>query len=229
MHLTHSWSQYAVYAGLSLTREPVLSNTTHERLPDCLTGFQCSPRRDPISCIRLDPTPTRSTPLLDLTSPANTSARLAFDPDLRITSALEPVQAEAEHGAERSSGDGSDAEERCFDTSAGPCGRGGGADPRAELETDLAVEALLAAAAEMGAGGPGGTAGDGDTTILQVAPLTTMTSGSRQASVNPSHCPVSAVARLGQTHRGPPAFCPMPCRQGLTRFICDKQRHGSTF
>ena len=45
------------------------------------------------------------------------------------------------------------------------------ADPRTELDTDLAVEALLAAAAEMGAGGPGG-AGNHDVTLLQVKSLT---------------------------------------------------------
>ena len=79
------------------------------------------------------------------------------------------VQAEAEHAAERSSEDGSDADERYFGSSAAgrQQGLGQDPDPRAELETDLAVEALLAAAAEMGATGLGGS-GHHDATLLQV-------------------------------------------------------------
>ena len=78
------------------------------------------------------------------------------------------VQAEAEGAAERPSEDGSDADERYFGSTAGAQqGLGQDPDPRAELATDLAVEALLAAAAEMGACGPSG-AGNHDATLLQV-------------------------------------------------------------
>ena len=79
------------------------------------------------------------------------------------------LQAEAEHEAERSSETGSDADDRHFGNVAarGQQGAGGSPDPQAEFETDLAVEALLAAAAEMGAGGPG-SGGHHDTNLLQV-------------------------------------------------------------
>ena len=78
------------------------------------------------------------------------------------------VQAEAEHAAEHSSEDGSDADERYFGSTAGTQqGPGRDPNPRAELETDLAVEALLAAAAEMGASGPS-EPGNHDATLLQV-------------------------------------------------------------
>ena len=78
------------------------------------------------------------------------------------------MQAEAEHEAERSSEGGSDADERYLGSMArGHQGLGHNPDPRAELETDLAVEALLAAAAGMGANGPG-SGSPHDATLLQV-------------------------------------------------------------